>query len=115
MKSIEIELKSGRSKGRGIIQLGGYLTLDNVEALAGQFREAVSRFQGLRIRLQDVEEVDLGFLQLLETLRVYQSGRGELLELEASLPEGARTLLRNTGFGHLIESRVVTLSEAASK
>lgn len=115
MKSIKLDVQAGRRKGSGVVHMEGNLVLDNAEAMASCFRNAVTKYGPLRLKITSVEDIDLGFLQLLESLRRHQQQRGQGLELEIQLRDEHKALLRNTGFANLTEGEVVTLTGGNDK
>lgn len=115
MKNIELNTQAGTRKGSGVIRMEGSLTLDHAEAVASCFREAVTKYGPLHLRVKKVEDIDLGFLQLVESLRRHQQERGQDLEVEFELSVEQQRLLKSTGFGYLIESKTVFLVGGKSR
>ncbi len=99
MKRLHIQqIPAAARKGRAVLlKIEGELVADNVppvqELLLGVLPEAKS----VRLVLQQVESLDLAFVQLLWSARRTAAALNKSFAVEATLPDELRTLLQTAG------------------
>jgi len=88
------------------ISLSGNLSLDEVENIKQILLENLDKFQKFHLKIEDVENIDLGIIQLLYSFKWTVEKKSKSVTFEFSLPEDHQQLLEHAGFSDLINSNL---------
>jgi len=108
-KSTNAQYKITSSNEKGIkvakIVFNGNLTLDEVTAIKHLMMQNLDKFQIFRVQLEDVENIDLGMVQLLYSFKWTVERKSKKIYLDIKLNEEQMSLLERSGFSELIISK----------
>jgi anti-anti-sigma regulatory factor len=94
--------EKGESKARMTIKKE--LTIYTVLEIKEYFLEAIEKYNELDIRIKKVENIDLSFIQLIESLKKTGEEYGKALSISAELADETRTLVENSGFDPILRT-----------
>jgi len=80
------------------------LTIYTALEIKEYFLEAVEKFNEIKIQIKDVENIDLSFIQLIESLRKTAEEYNKKINISAELKDGTRELVENSGFDPLLRT-----------
>jgi anti-anti-sigma regulatory factor len=80
------------------VALGGVLTIDNAAQVQQQLLEHLDAIQGVRLLIDEVDEMDLAFYQLLISLQQTLLKQKKELDATILLDEEKEELFRRAGF-----------------
>ncbi len=89
---------------KAIIQLSENLTLDEVAAIKLLLIQNFDKFQGFEIKLSDVENIDLGIIQLLYSFKWTAERKSKTVQFKVSLTEEHKMLLERAGFSEFVNN-----------
>ena len=103
MKKLHIQqIPAAARKGRAVLlKIEGELTAGNVPAVQQRLLGVLPEAKSLRIVLQEVESMDLAFVQLLWSARRTAAALGKNFTVEGTLPDELRALLHTAGLDGL--------------
>lgn len=84
------------------ITLSGNLTLDEAETIKLMLKQNLEKYQKFLIKLQNVENIDLGMIQLLYSFRWTAERKSKSVSFSFSLLDEHKLLLEHAGFSELI-------------
>lgn len=80
------------------------LTIYTALEIKEYFLNALEKFDEIKVQIKDVENIDLSFLQLIESLRKTAEEYEKKVEISAELQNGTRSLVENSGFDPLLKT-----------
>lgn len=80
-----------------VIRLSGNLRIDQVAPYQQQLREALTADNRVELVLEEVEQVDLSFVQLVIAARKSAQRLGKSFQVTAELPDEVTVLLKHAG------------------
>lgn len=80
------------------------LTIYTALEIKEYFLNALEKFDEIKVQIKDVENIDLSFLQLIESLRKTAEEYEKKVEISAQLQNGTRSLVENSGFDPLLKT-----------
>ncbi len=87
---------------KAIIHLSGNLTLDEVSAVKLLMLQNFDKYQNFEIKISDVENIDLGIVQLLYSFKWTAERKSKTVQFKISLAEEHMMLLGRSGFSELV-------------
>jgi len=87
------------------ITLSGNLTLDSINTIKLMLMQNLDKYQGFKLKLEDIENIDLGIIQLLYSFKLSAEQKSKSISLEFSLLEDHKQLLEHAGFAVLINDK----------
>ncbi len=99
MKRLHIQqIPATARKGRAVLlKIEGELVADNVPAVQTLLLGVLPEAKSVRLVLQEVESLDLAFVQLLWSARRTAAGLNKNFTVEGTLPDELRALLQTAG------------------
>lgn len=94
--------KKKEKKARMIIEKE--LTIYTALEIKEYFLEALENYNELKIQIKNVENLDLSFIQLIESLRKTAEEYSKKIEISAELTDGTRSMVENSGFDPLLKT-----------
>lgn len=96
------QIPAAARKGRSVLlKIEGELVTGNAESLRLLLTDLLPEAKSVRIVLQQVESLDLAFVQLLWSARKTATTLDKNFTVEGTLPEEIMVLLRSAGFEKL--------------
>lgn len=80
------------------IIFSGELLIDNVEAIYSETKEVLGEYDSYIISAEDVDDIDLSFIQLILSLEKMLKEKNKKVEKKMQIPETLIELFTNTGF-----------------
>jgi len=80
------------------------LTIYTVFEIQEAFMKAIDRYNELDIHIRKVENIDLSFVQLIESLRKTAEEYEKHISISADMADETRTLVENTGFDPILQT-----------
>jgi ABC-type transporter Mla MlaB component len=87
---------------KATISLAGNLSYDELPEIKLLMMQNLDKYQLFQVTLQDVENIDLGLIQLLYSFRWTVERKSKKVTFNLSLPDEHKTLLEHTGFLELL-------------
>jgi len=87
---------------KATISLTGNLSLDEVSDIKLLMMQNLDKYQFFHVLLEDVENIDLGLIQLLYSFRWTVERKSKKVSFTFSLPDEYKTLLEHGGFTELM-------------
>ncbi len=103
MNPIDVNIKPGRgnNKGKAKVAIKGDLVLDNLETLKEKLIDVISKYKHIDIHIEETEEVDLSFLQLLVAFHKSVAKKKITSTYTVEFPPSVKELLEHTGFRNI--------------
>jgi ABC-type transporter Mla MlaB component len=106
-KSQSITLKAQASKAKGktdevVLLMQGDLTLDNAPKVKEFFLNSMSKGKAFNVRISNVDNIDLGFLQLLKRFCWDAQHEQKAVDIAMNISDDQKLLLTRSGFGSVI-------------
>ena len=98
---VTIKADESNSNENGTILMQGDLTISNIEGVKEQVLTAMNDFTNITVKLNDVENMDLSFVQLLYSISKTAKSRNSKIQFDINLSETIQTLLNHSGFKDL--------------
>lgn len=92
----------GTTANQENLVIQGRLTIENIQDIKTKLQEAVANFQNIQIYVEQVEAIDLTFLQLLYSLKRSFSETSKNISFNLMLSDENKTLLRQSGLESLL-------------
>lgn len=89
---------------KAIIHLSENLTLDEVAAVKLLMLQNFDKYQNFEIKISDVENIDLGIVQLLYSFKWTAERKSKTVHFNISLAEEHMMLLDRSGFSELVNN-----------
>lgn len=80
------------------------LTIYTVLEIKEQFMLALKEFNELSVHIQKVENIDLSFIQLIESLRKTAEEYDKKINISAELTDETHNLVENAGFDPVLKT-----------
>jgi anti-anti-sigma factor len=91
--------------GSAVITLSGNLTISNSEKIQHSLIEAFKLSINISIEINEIENIDLSFIQLIYSLSKESKNFGKNINITSKLNEDMRLLIENAGFSKLLNSQ----------
>ena len=104
-QSITLKAQPSKVKGKSDemnLILKGDLTLMNAIKIKDFFISNLSKGKNFDVQVSDVENIDLGFIQILQRFYWDAQQESSKITLSVSLAEDQKLLITRAGFGRLI-------------
>ncbi|MBN1990796.1 MAG: STAS domain-containing protein [Bacteroidales bacterium] len=105
-KSKKATLKVSPSKAKGgasaTLMLQGDLSLDQIVSIKDFLLENLTKYKELSVKINNVEAIDLGLIQLIFSLKRTAAEQGKKVESEFKLSSEQALLLSRSGLENLI-------------
>ncbi|NLX71843.1 MAG: hypothetical protein GXY94_00865 [Bacteroidales bacterium] len=102
-ENFNIEYKS--NKGELDIILSGQLTIVSIKKITESVKAQLNnKPKKVSITVNDVENIDLTFVQLLQSIKNSGVKNGFEVEVSLKLPEDLSSLIKNAGFGSFLNA-----------
>ena len=107
MKRLHIQqIPAAARKGRAVLlKVEGELVVDNVPPVHELLLGVLSEAKSVRLMLQEVESLDLAFVQLLWSARRTAAALNKNFTVEGTLPDELQALLQTAGLGEFPQHR----------
>lgn len=89
---------------KAIIHLSENLTLDEVAAIKLLMLQNFDKYQSFEIKLSNVENIDLGIVQLLYSFKWTAERKSKAVKFNISLADEHKMLLERSGFTELVNN-----------
>lgn len=89
----------------GTIKLSENLSLDEVSTIKHLMVQNLDKFQVFHVVLQDVENIDLGMVQLLYSFKWTAERKSKKVHFDFSLSDEHLSLLEHAGFYELVNKK----------
>lgn len=90
---------------KAIIHLSENLTLDEVAAIKLLLLQNFDKYQGFEVKLSDVENIDLGVVQLLYSFKWTAERKSKTVQFNISLADEHKLLLERSGFIEFVNNK----------
>jgi anti-anti-sigma regulatory factor len=80
------------------------LTIYTALEIKEYFLDALEQYDEIKVQIKDVENIDLSFIQLIESLRKTAEEYEKTVDISAELQDGTRSLVENSGFDPLLRT-----------
>jgi ABC-type transporter Mla MlaB component len=102
-ENFNIEYKS--NKGELDIILSGQLTIVSIKKITESVKTQLNnKPKKVSITVNDVENIDLTFVQLLQSIKNSGVKNGFEVEVSLKLPDDLSSLIKNAGFGSFLNA-----------
>lgn len=102
-ENFNIEYKS--NKGELDIILSGQLTIVSIKKITESVKAQLNnKPKKVSITVNDVENIDLTFVQLLQSIKNSGVKNGFEVEVSLKLPDDLSSLIKNAGFGSFLNA-----------
>lgn len=100
MNDAQVEIVSSGEESPARLVFEGELIISNISQIKRKLDTLLLQLinSELLVEIKNVTNIDLSFLQLLESLGIHLSEKGIALSLKWELDEETKTLFRQTGF-----------------
>lgn len=103
-KHVTITPFGEKSENKARMVVEKELTIYTVLEIKENFTEAIRRFNELDIQIRNVENIDLSFIQLIESLRKTAEEYEKKIFISAELMNETKTLVDNAGFDPILRT-----------
>jgi len=80
------------------------LTIYTILEIKDNFLEAIEKYNELDVNIKEVDNIDLSFIQLIESLRKTAEAYGKTISVSAELTDETRDLVENIGFDPILQT-----------
>jgi anti-anti-sigma regulatory factor len=94
--------KKGEKKAKMTVEKE--LTIYTVLEIRESFMEAIEKYNELDVSIREVENLDLSFIQLIESLKKTAEEYQKKISISAELADETRKLVENTGFDPILRT-----------
>ena len=91
--------------GSTVITLSGNLTISNSEKIQQSLIEIFKTSKNISIEINEVENIDLSFVQLIYSLSMKSKIFGKNIKITSKFNKDLRLLIENAGFSELLNSQ----------
>ena len=99
--SFNIDYK--KNNGEYAIVFSGQLTISSIFKMTENVKANIDHPTKVHISVKDVENLDLTFIQLIQSIKNSGKKNGYEVSVSMKLPEDLSSLLVNAGFGSLLQ------------
>ena len=105
MSTKKIQIKPSKKKGENKVEINliDELTIYTIEGIKENIIEAVNKYQDIEIKGTDIKNIDLTFVQLLDSIQKTVTNKGKNLTLDIQLNDENKVLFDNTGITRIIK------------
>ena len=103
-KHVTIIPSGSKSENKARMIVEKELTIYTVLEIKENFIEAIGQYDALDIQIRNVENLDLSFIQLIESLRKTAEEYGKKITISAELVNETRSLVENSGFDPILRT-----------
>ncbi|HKL38118.1 MAG TPA: STAS domain-containing protein [Bacteroidales bacterium] len=103
-KHVTITPYGKKSENKAQMVVEKELTIYTVLEIKENFLEAIQQFDELAIQIKNVENIDLSFIQLIESLRKTAEEYDKQISISAELMDETRSLVDNAGFDPILRT-----------
>lgn len=99
-KQENISINPSKKKGDKSVKiiLQKELTIFTIEELKTKIVDVLKKYDEIQIQISNVENIDLSFLQLIDSLKKSAHKKNKKVEMNVELPENLEELMSNAGF-----------------
>ncbi len=97
-----------KNNGELAIVFSGQLTISSIKKMTESLKLNIDNPKKVVISTKDVENLDLTFIQLIQSIKNSGKKNGYEVAVSIKLPEDLSSLLVNAGFGSLLQSKEIT-------
>lgn len=101
MKEYKIEIFEKKEGAE--IHFSGNLIINNIEKIVEEIRENVSMERGYTLFIDNPENIDITFIQLIISIRKQIEANGNKLAVKATLKDDVRQLIQKAGLENTIK------------
>jgi ABC-type transporter Mla MlaB component len=94
-----------KNNGELTIVFSGQLTISSVKKITESLKANIENPEKVLISVKDVENLDLTFVQLIQSIKNSGKKNGYEVSVSMKLPEDLSSLLVNGGFGNLLQTK----------
>ncbi len=94
-----------KNNGELAIVFSGQLTISSVKKMTESLKANIDHPEKVLISVKDVENLDLTFIQLIQSIKNCGRKNGYEVAVSMKLPEDLSSLLVNAGFGNLLQTK----------
>jgi ABC-type transporter Mla MlaB component len=94
-----------KNNGEIAIVFSGQLTISSIKKMTESIKANIDNPEKVLINVKDVENLDLTFIQLIQSIKNSGKKNGYEVSVSMKLPEDLSSLLINAGFGNLLQSK----------
>ena len=103
-KHVSITPTGKKAENKARMTIKKELTIYTVLEIKEHFMEALNEFEEIEIQIKNVENLDLSFIQLIESLRKTAEEYDKQISISAELSDETHTLVYNAGFDPLLKT-----------
>jgi SepF-like predicted cell division protein (DUF552 family) len=103
-KHVSITPFGKKSEKKARMTIAKELTIYTVLEIKEHFMEALNEFNEINVHIHDVENLDLSFIQLIESLRKTAEEYEIKVSISAELSDETKTLVDNAGFDPVLKT-----------
>ena len=103
-KHVTITPYGKKSENKAQMVVEKELTIYTVLEIKENFLEAIDHFDALDIQIKNVENIDLSFIQLIESLRKTAEEYDKQISISAELIDETKALVNNAGFDPILRT-----------
>lgn len=104
--NITLTPSKNKNKSSVTINLNGDLSLNKVEDLKASLIPVLDKYQTFSINVQNVENIDLGLIQLLQSFLLTASRQGKMVMFHFDLQDDYYNLFQNAGLSGFMNSNI---------
>ncbi|TCO10932.1 STAS domain-containing protein [Natronoflexus pectinivorans] len=90
------------NNGQLDIALSGQLTINSIKKITEEIKSHIKNPKSVSVFVNDVDNIDLTFIQLLQSIKNSGKKNGYEVSFSMKLPEDLSALLKNAGFSNYI-------------
>lgn len=96
-----------KNNGELAIVFSGQLTISSIKKMTQSLKTHIDNPEKVSITTKDVENLDLTFIQLIQSIKNSGKKNGYQVSVSIKLPEDLSSLMVNAGFGSLIQPQEI--------
>ncbi|WP_462317072.1 STAS domain-containing protein [Marinilabilia sp.] len=107
MKEDNFSVQVKKSDGILYVDFSGQLTINYIQKIKEAVSEQVDFSQDISVNVDNPDNLDITFLQLLQSLKTTAELNKKQLSISSTLPSELESLVSNAGFSDLLNSNPV--------
>ena len=104
-KTYTVRSLKNQKKNLQTVSFEGDLSLKNSISLYKKVKSLKIKTDHLNVQLNNVEKMDVTFIQILYALKAKLEGEGVSVEVDSTLPGELKNIIQNTGFRDIISKQ----------
>jgi MFS superfamily sulfate permease-like transporter len=104
-KTYTVRSLKNRKKNLQTVSFEGDLSLTNSVSLHRKVKSLNIETKQVKVRLVNVEKMDVTFIQILYALKAKLEGEGVTVEVESTLPAEIENIMHNSGFREIVSKQ----------